>query len=60
MDLCSLEEAFPNIDTGSVHKALTGSSGFPYVGGTDSKPSREERRAARKRAKKMERGGGEG
>ena len=27
-------------------------SGFPYVGGTDSKPSREERRAARKKAKK--------
>jgi hypothetical protein len=53
MELCSLDEAFPNIDTGSVHKALTGSSGFPYVGGTDSKPSREERRAARKRAKKM-------
>jgi hypothetical protein len=52
MELCSLDEAFPNIDTGSVHKALTGSSGFPYVGGTDSKPSREERRAARKRAKK--------
>ena len=53
MDLCSLEDAFPNIDTGSVHKSLTGSSGFPYVGGTDSKPSREERRAARKRAKKV-------
>jgi hypothetical protein len=56
MELCSLDEAFPNIDTGSVHKALTGSSGFPYVGGTDSKPSREERRAARKRAKKMKGG----
>jgi len=53
MDLCSLEDAFPNIDTGSVHKSLTGPSGFPYVGGTDSKPSREERRAARKRAKKV-------
>jgi len=49
MDLCSLEDAFPNIDTKSVHKG----SGFPYVGGTDSKPSREERRAARKLAKKM-------
>jgi hypothetical protein len=53
MELCSLDEAFPNIDTGSVHKSLTGSSGFPYVGGTDSKPSREERRSARKKAKKM-------
>lgn len=52
MDLCSLEDAFPNIDTGSVHRELTG-SGFPYVGGTDSKPNREERRAARKRAKKV-------
>jgi hypothetical protein len=49
MDLCSLEDAFPNIDTKSVHK----SSGFPYVGGTDSKPSREERRAARRLAKKL-------
>ena len=52
MELCSIEDAFPNIDTGSVHKGLTG-SGFPFVGGTDSKPSREERRAARKRAKKV-------
>jgi hypothetical protein len=54
MELCSIEDAFPNIDTGSVHKTLTGSdSGFPYVGGTDSRPSREERRAARKKAKKQ-------
>ena len=53
MELCSIEDAFPNIENGSVHKALTGSSGFPYVGGTDSKASREERRAARKKAKKM-------
>ena len=53
MDLCSLEDAFPNIDTGSVHKAMTNSSGFPFVGGTDAKPSKEERRAARKRAKKV-------
>lgn len=55
MDLCSLEDAFPNIDTGSVHRSLTevSSSGFPFVGGIDSKPSREERRAARKRAKKV-------
>jgi hypothetical protein len=51
MDLCSIEDAFPNIDTGTIHKS-TGSSGFPFVGGTDDKPSREERRAARKKAKK--------
>jgi hypothetical protein len=50
MELCSLEDAFPNIDTGSVHKSL---SGFPYVGGTDAKASKEERRAARKKAKKQ-------
>jgi hypothetical protein len=49
MELCSLEDAFPNIDTGSVH---TG-SGIPYIGGTDSKATREERRAARKKAKKQ-------
>ena len=49
MELCSLEDAFPNIDTGSIH---TG-SGVPYVGGTDSKATREERRAARKKAKKQ-------
>jgi hypothetical protein len=54
MELCSLEDAFPNIDTGSVHKTLTGSgSGFPFVGGIDAKASKEERRAARKKAKKL-------
>ena len=53
MDLCSLEDAFPNIDTGSVHRELTGPTGFPFVGGTDSKASKEERRAARKKAKKL-------
>jgi len=42
MDLCSIEDAFPNINGGS-----------PYVGGTDAKQSREERRAARKLAKKV-------
>lgn len=63
MELCPFEDAFPNIDTRSVHKRLGGGegspgsgpssgSGFPYVGGTDSKPSREERRAARKMAKR--------
>lgn len=53
MDLCSIEDAFPNINTGSVHKEWQAGSGFPYVGGTDSKPTKEERRAARKRAKKV-------
>jgi hypothetical protein len=48
MELCLLEDAFPNINTGTVHKSAS-----PYVGGTDSKPTREERRAARKRAKKI-------
>jgi hypothetical protein len=51
MDLCSIEDAFPNIDSGTIHKS-SGSSGFPFVGGTDDKPTREERRAARKKAKK--------
>ena len=50
MELCSLEDAFPNIDTGSVHKSL---SGLPFVGGVDAKASKEERRAARKKAKKQ-------
>jgi hypothetical protein len=50
MDLCSIEDAFPNINTGSVHKEW---QGHPYVGGTDSKPTKEERRAARRRAKKV-------
>jgi hypothetical protein len=54
MDLCSLEEAFPNFDTGSVHKGWQqGGSAHPYVGGTDAKPTKEERRAARKLAKKL-------
>jgi hypothetical protein len=54
MDLCSLEDAFPNFDTGSVHKGWQqGGSGHPYVGGTDAKSSKEERRAARKLAKKL-------
>jgi len=54
MDLCSIEDAFPNIETGSVHKKWQGlvPSSPPFVGGTDSKPTREERRAARKKAKK--------
>ena len=53
MDLCSIEDAFPNIDTGSAHVKWKEGSGLPYVGGTDAKPSRDERRAARKRAKKV-------
>lgn len=47
MDLCSLEDAFPNIDTGSK-----GKSGYPFVGGKDGYSSKEERRAARRLAKK--------
>lgn len=44
MELCSIEEAFPNIgDT---------KSSTPFAGGKDSYASREERRAARKLAKK--------
>ena len=48
MDLCTLEDAFPNINEGSLAKG----SGFPFVGGKDSYSSKEERRAARKKAKK--------
>jgi hypothetical protein len=40
-ELCSLENAFPNI----------GKLG-PYVGGTDNVPTREERKAAKKKAKR--------
>jgi len=46
MDLCSLEDAFPNIEL------RPGNKSYPNVGGKDSIPSREERRAARKKAKK--------
>jgi hypothetical protein len=56
MDLCSLEDAFPNIHTGSVapprRKDRSTGSGTPYVGGTDAYATREERRAARKKAKR--------
>lgn len=54
MDLCSLEDAFPNISTDSIHKKGPegGGSGTPFVGCTDSRPTREERRAARKKAKR--------
>jgi hypothetical protein len=48
MDLCTLEDAFPNIDNGST----TNITGLPYVGGKDAFSSKEERRAARKLAKK--------
>lgn len=48
MDLCTLEDAFPNIQNGSA----TAISGLPYVGGKDAFASKEERRAARKLAKK--------
>jgi hypothetical protein len=49
MDLCSLEDAFPNIDSDSPHPPK---SELPYVGGKDSFSSKEERRAAKKLAKK--------
>ena len=49
MDLCALEDAFPNIDGGSKWKKKSDS---PFTGGKDDYSSREERRAARKRAKK--------
>jgi hypothetical protein len=48
MDLCSLEDAFPNIQNGSSKNI----SELPYVGGKDAFSSKEERRAARKLAKK--------
>ncbi len=54
MELCSIEDAFPNI--GTVARTIKG-SGFPYVGGLDDKASREERRAARKRAKQLAKAG---
>lgn len=41
-ELCSLENAFPNI----------GKIGPPSVGGTDTTPTREERKAAKKKAKR--------
>lgn len=46
--LCSLEDAFPNIDSGTVHKKGQG----PYVGGLDDSATRAERKAARKKAKR--------
>jgi len=45
MELCTIEDAFPNIGGSSQ-------SGTPFVGGKDGYSSREERRAARKLAKK--------
>jgi hypothetical protein len=45
MELCTIEDAFPNIG-GSTK------SGTPFAGGKDGYSSREERRAARKLAKK--------
>jgi hypothetical protein len=47
MELCSIEDAFPNIEM-----TKEGGSGPPFVGCKDSKASREERRAARKKAKR--------
>lgn len=50
MDLCSLEDAFPNIDTGTPHRRKK--SDYPFPGGTDAKATKEERRAAKKKAKR--------
>ena len=47
MELCSIEDAFPDIGK----KTIQG-SGPPVPGCKDAKASKEERRAARKRAKK--------
>jgi hypothetical protein len=47
---CSIEDAFPTIDTGSLGNGNGG--GIPKVGCTDPKPTKEERRAARKKAKR--------
>lgn len=58
MELCSIEDAFPNVGSGGGPTDNSGKamrekgSGFPFVGGTDDKGSREERRAARKKAKR--------
>ena len=48
MDLCALEDAFPNIQEGSLSKSES-----PFVGGKDRYATREERRAARKKAKRV-------
>jgi hypothetical protein len=49
MELCTIEDAFPNIGEGVGKKADT-----PYAGGKDGYSSREERRAAKKlRAKRI-------
>jgi hypothetical protein len=48
MELCSIEDAFPDIQKNK--------KGDPKPGGTDSKASKEERRAARKLAKKCKEG----
>ena len=49
MELCSIEDAFPKI-SGSEHSERKGLPTAP-AGCLDSKPSKEERRAAKKRAK---------
>jgi hypothetical protein len=50
MDLCSLEDAFPNIESSSPHRRKK--SDHPFPGGTDAKATKEERRAAKKKAKR--------
>ena len=48
MELCSIQDAFPDIQKDKKPD--------PKVGGTDSKASKEERRAARRQAKKCKSG----
>ena len=50
MELCSIEDAFPKID-GHDHSERKGLPVAP-TGSLDSKPSKEERRAAKKKAKR--------
>ena len=54
MELCSIEDAFPDIPK---NKKTSGSAvAAPKPGCSDSKPSKEERRAARRQAKKCKDG----
>jgi hypothetical protein len=55
MDLCLLEDAFPNIQNGPSKDI----SNLPYVGGKDAFSTNEERRAARKLAKKRKKSSGQ-
>lgn len=52
MELCSIEDAFPDIGKKTIQGSGSNPSGLPVPGCKDAKASKEERRAARKRAKK--------